>query len=308
MAPAADPDRSRLLIVAPDDVRRILRSLIAERLSGWDLVEAEGVDRARFALQMDPCDVLLHDGALTGGALDWFAEVRPLPVALLTDDTAFYCAAAGRGATYWLPRAPSLAHPDLLAAVLRRAAGETELRRQVRDTEAALGESRRQVNRLVNRLWEAVPSETGPNWFTQRHMLERLEEEVERVRRLGGPLTVVLGEVMPGAAVGAAADALATWAAEQVGRAKRRCDVAGQYGAHGFMLVLPRTAEPAAVDCCRRLRTLLEQPACELRGPLRACFGVAALEPDAGGTVTKLLRRAEERLEAAKDGGRPATS
>jgi diguanylate cyclase (GGDEF)-like protein len=155
----------------------------------------------------------------------------------------------------------------------------------------------------VNRLWETVPKEMGANWFTQRHMLERLQEEVTRVKRHGGPLTVILGELLPKAREDAdSAYDLATWAAEQVGRRKRRSDVAGQYGPHGFMMVLPRTSEPGAVVFCERLRSLLEQDASPLRGPLRAYFGVAAVDTEAGTTITKLLRQAEERLEEAKSG------
>ena len=74
------------------------------------------------------------------------------------------------------------------------------------------------MERLVNRLWETVPSETGPSWFTQRHMLERLDEEVQRVKRHGGPLSVVLGEVLPPGDDDPAD--LAALAAEQVGRGK----------------------------------------------------------------------------------------
>ena len=78
----------------------------------------------------------------------------------------------------------------------------------------------------------------------------------------------------------------------------RRSDVAGQYGPHGFMMLLPRTSETGALGCCERLRALLEQPP-SLRGPLRAYFGVAALD-GAEETITTLLSRAEERLEEAR--------
>jgi GGDEF domain-containing protein len=126
-------------------------------------------------------------------------------------------------------------------------------------------------------------------------MLQRLDEEVARARRHGGPLTVVLGEVHAGAAGREAA-----LAAERVGRAKRRCDVAGQYGLHGFMLLLPRGSEAEALGCCRRLRALLEQPPPGGPAPpAHACFGVAAFSP-AAATAQGLLSRAEERLEEAR--------
>jgi diguanylate cyclase (GGDEF)-like protein len=125
-------------------------------------------------------------------------------------------------------------------------------------------------------------------------MLQRLEEEVARARRHGGPLAVVLGEVQPGE------DVEAALAAERVGRAKRRSDVAGRYGLHGFMVLLPRGTEAEALGCCRRLRALLERPA---EGgpapPLRSWFGVAEFSP-AAATAQALLSRAEERLEKAR--------
>ena len=304
--PAPSLDCCRVLLVAPDAERLTLRARIADRLPGWEVVEADGVDRARFAQQLEPCDILILDAELmrAAGALDWFGEVQPLPIALLTDDDAdFLCDAVEQGATHWLPRDLALRHPELLAAVLRRAALTGELSRMLRDSDAALAESRRQVNRLVNRLWEVVPTEKGTNWFTQRYMLERLQEEVERVNRHGGSLTVVLGELLPTSTGDAeAVDELATWATDQVRRWKRRCDVGGQYGPHGFMLVLPQTPEPGAVGCCERLRSLLEQDASPLRGPLRACFGVAAVDAEEGTTITKLLSRAEGSLEEAKAG------
>jgi GGDEF domain-containing protein len=99
------------------------------------------------------------------------------------------------------------------------------------------------------------------------------------------------------------ADRLATWAAQRVGEVKRRCDVAGQYGLRGFMLLLPRGTAAEAEGACRRLRGVLERPA---EGgpfpPLHACFGTATLAAEAD-TVQGLLRRAEEGLERARAEG-----
>jgi diguanylate cyclase (GGDEF)-like protein len=122
-------------------------------------------------------------------------------------------------------------------------------------------------------------------------MMERLQEELARSRRLGGPLTVALGE-LHGLAVG---PELAGWAAEQVLRLKRRSDVAGQYGPHGFMLLLPRYTYEEAVACCLRLKAALESAATGGR----VSFGVAAYSP-AAPSAQALPRRAEERLEQAK--------
>jgi diguanylate cyclase (GGDEF)-like protein len=133
-------------------------------------------------------------------------------------------------------------------------------------------------------------------------MLERLQEEIARSARHGTHFSVVLGEFhttearalpVPEEAV------LAAWTAEQIRRSKRRCDVVGQYGPHGFMLLLANTSETGAVTLCRRLQASLHQsPASGGPAPL-ASFGVATCA-DPAATLQGLLSRAEERLERAK--------
>ena len=82
-------------------------------------------------------------------------------------------------------------------------------------------------------------------------------------------------------------------------RRKRRCDLAGQYGPSGFMLLFVETEQSGAVDCCQRLRRLLEQPPGPGSIPIRASFGVAAFSPETA-TVKSLMSRAELQLEKAK--------
>jgi GGDEF domain-containing protein len=235
---------------------------------------------------------------LVTGGLAWLTSQREVPVVFLADVSAEVILAGLRhGAEHWLPRDFALAHPAVLRTFLGRAVQTGELRRGLRQAGESLLECRRQVSRLVGLLWEASPLEGRPHWFNQRHMLERLEEELARSHRHGGPLTVVLGEVRPAGATPfplEEAQRLAEWTADQITSAKRRCDVAGQYGMNGFLLLLPRTPDSAAVGCCRRLRRLLEQ------GPsVQACFGVAGFSP-ATATLHSLMGRAEERLERAR--------
>jgi GGDEF domain-containing protein len=121
---------------------------------------------------------------------------------------------------------------------------------------------------------------------------------------------VVLGELHPEEGSRPAlhgSPELATWTVEQVTEGKRRCDVAGQYGPSGFMLLLPNTSGEGAAHCCRRIQVRLEQPAPGNGLPaLQAVFGVVSLSPEVT-TVKGLLSRAEERLEWAKS-RQPGTS
>jgi PleD family two-component response regulator len=235
---------------------------------------------------MDPCDVLLLDASLDplGGTsgLAWLAGEHHTPVVFLADaEPGIVLDALRQGAHQWLPRPLALGHPEVLAAVLRQAARHGDALRRLRHAAEALDDCQRQVSRLVGLLWEASPGAPLSGWLPQRCLMERLHEEVARAQRHGGPLAVVLGEAQgPWGARPPAdeADRLGRWVAERLGRAKRRCDVAGQYGPHGFLLLLPGTTDTGAACCCRRLRQLLEASAAESDSPaarLHVCFGVA---------------------------------
>jgi diguanylate cyclase (GGDEF)-like protein len=302
--------RRRVLLAAAELAREEWRPLFgADLLSDWEVIEADSLERARFLLQLDPCDVLLLDRSLyrDGGSdeLSWLAAQRRTPVLFLGDSNAETIAdALGKGAQYWLPRELARRHVPVLAAMLRQAAEFSDVQRRGQETSAALEDTRRQVSRLVNLLWEAVPGEGRARWFTQRHMLVRLEEEVIRTQRYGSPFTVVLGEVATQLAlrnVGGEEGQAATWIVDQISRVKRRCDVAGQYGLQGFMLLLPQTDERGATGCCRRLRTHLETPADHLHSfdSMSVRFGIASYSSEAR-SVKSLPSRAEEQLECGK--------
>jgi GGDEF domain-containing protein len=142
-------------------------------------------------------------------------------------------------------------------------------------------------------------------------MLERLEEEVARTQRFGAPLAVVLGELRPETGERLHPDQahrLATWIAERIGQGKRRCDVAGQYGLHGFMLLLPQSSAEQAEAACHRMRTLLASPPHADLPPVHVCFGLASVPADRP-SVQGLLRCAEERMQqGARDESSPRQS
>ena len=141
---------------------------------------------------MEPCDVLVLDADLyrTGGdgALSWLGGPDQTPVLFLADATpGLIVEALNQGADHWLPRDLTLGCPALLAATLQTAAHLADLRRRAKRAGETLGDCRRQVSRLVSLLWEATSAERRYGWFNQRHMLERLDEEVARTQRHGGP-------------------------------------------------------------------------------------------------------------------------
>jgi diguanylate cyclase (GGDEF)-like protein len=306
-------ERRRVLLAGLPAECGALRALFdAGRFPDWEALAADGIERARFLLQMEPCDVVVLGAEMyrrsDAACLEWLGGPDRTPVLLLADEApALVAEALGRGADHWLPRDLALSCPALLAAALHTAARLGDLRRKARQAGETLGDSRRQVSRLVSLLWEVSPADGRAGWYSQRHMLERLDEEVARTQRHGGPFTVVLGEVHGGRRerlTPAEAHQLASWTAARVMQAKRRSDVAGQYGPHGFMLILPRTSAAGAAGACRRFQALLEEPPPLEETPLppvQACFGIAPFSPEAE-SAKALLRRAEERLDRAKAG------
>ncbi len=302
---------SRVLLAAGPGEGAVLRELFAAgRFGAWEAAWAESLAQARFALQHAPADVLLVDESLylreDGEALGGIVRHFPTCTLLLADLPPEALLRAWQlGIHQWLPRQGTLEHPALLAAALAQAARAGGWRRQQQQAEAALRECRRQRDGLIDLLWRAVPLEAGAGWLSQRHVMERLQEEVTRSQRYGVPLSLALGEVLTPRSVDLeeGAGELAAWTAEQVARGKRRCDLAGPYGPHGFLLLLVQTPAPGGINCCRRLQRLLEDGLGRpqgLRGPLRAYFGVATLS---GSTASgaRLLASAEEYLEKARE-------
>lgn len=282
------PFRRALLAATAPEMEDLRRPFADAALAGWQVIEADTWERAHFVLHHDSCDVLLADEGLRPGpdGLGWLAAPRQTPVVLLTRPAAETVAEAlAAGADVWLPRDLALAHPRLLAAALDRAVRGGDLRRHLRRACTSLQESRCHAGRLADLLWQSTPRDPRAGWFTHRHMLERLQEEVARTARYRTPFSVILGEVRPCATA---------WTAERIARAKRRCDVAGQYGPHGFMLLLTNTPEERAATVRRRLQETLARDA------VAAALGIAGCS-DGLATSPGILRRAEEDLESVRE-------
>jgi PleD family two-component response regulator len=280
-------------------------------LECWEPIPAESFLQARFILQHHACEVaVVHEDLFHREgeqSLAWFAREPQVPVVFLTSYRAETMTRANsQGVTSSMPRDLSLAQPDLLAVALDRAVQLGESTRRKQQMHDQLTMTRRHVDRLVNLLWRTLPMEPNTSWFSQRHTLERLQEEISRTSRHGGPMTLALAEVHEKPASEASkASPLEEWTANLVGKAKRRCDVAGSYGMQGFLLLMVHTPRSGGIVCCRRLQQLLEQgvasPDKGPRGPVRAFFGLASA-PAENASAQSMLRLAEENLEAAKAG------
>jgi len=294
----------RVLIASDGSDEARLRDLFLENLSGqWQSATADSFEQAHFVMQHSPCDVVLVDEGLfrrEGAAgLSWLAGRSRAPLAFLASESpAPLTEALRQGVHFCLPRELALNNPQLLAAALERVAQLGRVRESAEKTGGELDEARRQVDRLVQLLWQAAPMDPRTHWFTQHYMMERLYEEIARTGRHGAPLTVAVGEVESPAAP---AGALPPWTVREITQKKRRADVAGQYGPHGFLLLMVQTPREGGLCCCRRLRQALDEAPEREGKPVRAYFGLASFSADSC-TPQSLLRTAEEHLEEARAG------
>jgi hypothetical protein len=281
---------------------------------------ASSFEEACFLLQHTSYDVaIVADGLcrIAPDGLAWLGRQGEVPLVYLAESDADRITQAyADGINAWLPRELALSNPALLAATLERVVEWSSLRRGRHQAAQTVQHCRRQIDRLADILWRTVPLKSEQPWLSQRHLLERLQEEIARAQRFGVPLAIALGElgdrdelgdggdIHPAAADGARAEPeLPDWAIQRIVRGKRRCDVAGQYGMQGFLLLLMHTPEAGARACCRRFRQLLEAaPAIAGRGPhapVRAYLGAASFSA-AAATASSLLHLAQRQLEHAR--------
>jgi diguanylate cyclase (GGDEF)-like protein len=301
--------RQVLLVGAAKDQGMLQALFLSEPLRRWQCGAAKSLEQARFLLQHQAWDALLVDESLLQSEKDpglaWLAGDPTVPTILLSRPEPQRIAfALDSGINQWLPRNLVLEKPEILAAALHQADCQAALCRQKEHAASKVQEYRRQIDRLLGLLWETLPEGPDLPWLSQRHMLERLHQEIARTTRHGTPLALVLGDVVP-----AGSDLLpdlpaqlTDWMARSISTSKRREDVAGRYGPHGFMLLLPHTHEPGAVSCCRRLGQRLKQPPAGLTvepGTTQAYFGIACYTTSSD-DPRSLLSRAERRLEEAR--------
>jgi diguanylate cyclase (GGDEF)-like protein len=302
-------ERKRVLLAArPSDSLELLATFSRPALKEWELVVAENFERARFTMQHTHCDAVVVDEGLyhaTGSVgLDWLTQHRDVHAIFLGGmEPAAMAEAYTHGATICLPRHAALSHPELLEAALARAAGLAQAVRAAQRVKEGFHQCRRQVDRLVNLLWRTAPIDSQKHWFTQRHLLERVQEEVSRCGRHGATFTIALGEVHTLDDHVDQADDLADWTADVLFKTKRRCDVAGSYGLKGFVLLMVQTPATGGVVCCRRLQNIIGEAARQLRGrcAARAYFGLSSFRKEST-TLQALLSMAEKNLAAAQAG------
>ena len=165
-----------------------------------------------------------------------------------------------------------------------------------------------------NRLRDQAMHDALTGIWNRRAVFEALSAELDRCRRSGVPLAVVMIDLdhfkdvndRHGHLIG---DEVLREAAQRIRRAVRSYDAVGRYGGEEFLIVAPGFDGNHALDFAERLRrSFAESPIDTSRQPLAVTvsLGVAIASPGRDWTSERLLALADEALYAAKHKGRNA--
>jgi diguanylate cyclase (GGDEF)-like protein/putative nucleotidyltransferase with HDIG domain len=167
---------------------------------------------------------------------------------------------------------------------------------------------RRQIAALTARLSETSRVDSLTGLLNRRAFEEMLNFEIERSRRTGRPLSLIVGEMDGMGRVNAerghgAGDGALKMVGQHMSKWKRRIDSAGRIGGEKFGILLPETDEHGAFLVAERLRRASRRGFGQESLPLTISFGVASY-PEHGEELAVLMGAAGRAVDAAVELGR----
>jgi diguanylate cyclase (GGDEF)-like protein/putative nucleotidyltransferase with HDIG domain len=169
-------------------------------------------------------------------------------------------------------------------------------------------QQRRKLSALAARLTEASRVDQLTGLLNRRAFEEMLNFEIDRSRRTGRPLAVIVGEIDGMGRLNAerghgAGDVALKQVGHHMSKWKRRIDSAGRIGGEKFGVLLPETDEHGAFLVAERLRRASRRSFGQDSLPLTISFGVASY-PDHGDEFGVLMGAAGRAVDAAVELGR----
>ena len=150
------------------------------------------------------------------------------------------------------------------------------------------------------------------DWLTgvanRRHLDERLQNELDRVRRYGSTLSVIMTDLDNFKRVNDTyghikGDEVINIFTGVMTDSVRSADFVARFGGEEFLVILPETALAGAELLAERIRQVMEAEKIEgIPHPVTASFGV--VEAKESDSVEKILKRVDQALYKAKEEGR----
>lgn len=170
---------------------------------------------------------------------------------------------------------------------------------------------RARVELLIARLYDAARTDPLTKLSNRRGFRELLDLELERARRGGTAMGLLIGDLddfkdvndRSGHQVG---DLALQRVARVLSEGKRQIDAAARVGGEEFALIVPDTDSDGAFALAERLRCALREEFAGDPTPLTISFGVTVY-PEQGETAASLLHAADQALYSAKQSGRNRT-
>ncbi len=187
-----------------------------------------------------------------------------------------------------------------------------DLTGSLRERNRELQSARKQLTELAN-----VDDLTG---LCNRRMVNRvLREEINRARRMGSELSVIMLDVdcfkkYNDTYGHPAGDAVLQTLGSILQRASTRSgEVAARYGGEEFILVLPGASSASAMGTASHLRAMVEEEriphdSSDVADFVTVSQGVVTLRPESGHDPEHIIKQADAALYEAKDSGRNTIS
>ncbi len=305
------PESSQRILVVDDHPDNV--EIINARLSsrGFLVETASNGQEALDRVREDPphlilLDVMmpLMDGYEVSRRIKTDESLPFIPIILVTarDSTQDKVDGLDAGADDYLTK--PINFPELEARV------RSMLR--IKRLQDELDEKNRQLEVANKRLRKLSVTDGLTELFNHRHIHELLHEEFERSKRSAEPIAVAMLDLDRFKQVNdtyghPTGDVVLYETAHMLRDTAREIDMPGRYGGEEFIMILPGTGEEAAAQFAERVRQrvaehMYRDEATELRMTL-SC-GVASYPSDGIESPDDLIKRADEALYAAKEGGR----
>ncbi len=143
----------------------------------------------------------------------------------------------------------------------------------------------------------------------RRFIDQELEVKLEEERRYGWPFAVALVDVDHFKAVNDThghdvGDAVLQTVSRTLRGASRGPDIVGRWGGEEFLILLTNIHGEGAVGAVERMRAMVGASVTPGEPPVRVTVSIGVAQHRAGEPLSDLIKRADERLYAAKEGGR----
>lgn len=203
-------------------------------------------------------------------------------------------------------------HSHILNSVINDhlASALGEANQTINETNRQLQEKNEALTKAMDRLNTQATHDELTGLYNRRFILQRLEDQLQDVRRYHLPCSIALLDIdhfknvndRYGHGIG---DLVLQGFASRIQGELRQGDVFARYGGEEFLLMLPMTELEAAGKLVDRLRQIIEessiiQEPVSLR--IQSSFGVAQMSPTE--PVHDCISRADRALYRAKKGGR----